>query len=267
MNEVHILISGLRFPEGPTFDEDGCIWCAEQDGGSLFCRDPEGQTMRVHTGGRPCGVVIRDNYLWFGDADQRAIRRMHVKSKSIETVLTHIAGEPLLMPNDLLFDQAGNLLFTCSGPPGQERMGYVAVYSATHQTELIADGLHYPNGLLFHPDNQTLMIAETCRQRIWQGYWDNKGLSWENIHVWATTSDNAVQDDTSGPTGMTTGPDGYLYVALWGESLIRVLSTEGVVVRDIPLPGSNPSHCVFDPTGRLGLVVSEAEQGQLLSIR
>lgn len=266
MDDVRVLASGLRFPEGPVFDEMGCLWCVEQEGAGLFCRDKEGQTMRIPTGGRPNGAAIRDGYLWFCDSGANAIRRLHIASRTIETVLSEIGGEPLHMPNDLYFDERGNLLFTCPGSPDDGREGYVAVYSFGKTVEIIADGLAYPNGLVFYPDNQTLLIAETHEQRIWQGYWDADGLSWENIHVWTTVGKQAADVDIPGPDGMTVGPDGNLYVAVFGKGLIQVFSEDGDLLRSIQLPGRNPSNCVFDPSGQLGLVVTETERGELLSI-
>ena len=40
---------------------------------------------------------------------------------------------------------------------------------------------------------------------------------------------------------------------------------DGRITGAIDLPGQNPTNCAFDPSGRLGLVVTEAEKGLLLS--
>lgn len=69
-----------------------------------------------------------------------------------------------------------------------------------------------------------------------------------------------------GPDGLAFDAEGNLYVAVFGTGTIKVISPAGVMLHRILLPGSNPTNCAFDPAGELGLVVTEAETGQLLSI-
>lgn len=266
MDKIVVLTGGLQFPEGPAFDASGCLWCVEQEGEGLFCRDKDGSTMRVHTGGRPNGAVVHDEYIWFCDSGQNAIRRMSVETKAIDTVISAVNGRPLNKPNDLLFDDRNNLIFTCPGSSEKGEAGYVAVRTPTGMVEIIADGLAYPNGLALFPTTKTLLIAESHRQQIWQGFWDAEGLSWETIRVWSQVVDAPVNAHSPGPDGMAVGPDENLYVAVFGAGLIRVLSTEGEFIRDISLPGQNPTNCIFDPSGELGLIVTESERGELLSV-
>ncbi|MBD2754784.1 SMP-30/gluconolactonase/LRE family protein [Spirosoma validum] len=266
MDDIRVLAKDLRFPEGPEFDAAGNLWCVEQEGESIFCRKADGSTKRIHTGGRPNGLTCHHGHLWFCDSGHNSIRRMNLRTERVETVFSDINGQPLSMPNDLLFDDDGNLLVTCPGSPDDSLAGYVAVFSAAGSVEIIADGLQYPNGLALLPDRRTLLIAETHQQRIWSGYWDTKGISWETIRVWTTVIENPDAGPIPGPDGMTVGPDGNLYVAVFGAGVVRVFSGEGQFVRDIHLPGQNPSNCTFDSSGNLGLVVTETERGELLSI-
>lgn len=222
--------------------------------------------MRVPTGGQPSGAAIQDDCIWFCDSKQNAIRRMTIETKSIETVITAINAQPLNQPTDLQFDSHNNLIFSCPGSAADEEPGYVAVLTPQGLVDIVAEGLAYPNGLAFYPDTRTLLIAETHRQRIWQGFWNADELSWETIRVWSNVIDAPVSATIPYPGGMANGPDGNLYVAVFGAGLIRVLSAEGEFIRDISLPGLNPTNCIFDPKGVLGLVVTESQRGELLSI-
>ncbi len=262
MEQVTILADGLRFPEGPAFDTVGRLWCVEQEGKGLFCRHTDGHTERFSTGGRPSGITISSaGEVWFCDSGQQAIRKLNPATSTIDTVIDQVDGQPLNWPNDLTFDEKGNLIFSCPGNPNEDEHGYVAVWSPDGLVQTLTEGLLYPNGLAFVPGSHDLLIAETHRQRIWCGLWDAETLSWENLLVWAVT------DEEIGPDGIAFGPDGSLYAAMFGAGVIRVFDPNGHALRDIALPGKNPTNCTFDPTGQLGLIITEAERGELLSVR
>ncbi|GAB3913348.1 SMP-30/gluconolactonase/LRE family protein [Larkinella knui] len=265
MKNITIIATGLQFPEGPAFTSDGTLWCVEQDGASLFWLKPDGTTGRIQVGigSRPNGLYIDDlDRLWFCDSGQHAIRCINYADQEPETIVDHVGEEPLDWPNDLIFDPEGNLIFTCPGPSEEDEPGFVSVCSTVGEVKKISEKLFYPNGVAFLPNGRTLLVSETHRKRIWAGRWDAVGLNWINPTVWAETGPNGF-----GPDGLTLGPDNQIYVAIYGGSCIQVYKPTGVLSDTIKLPGENPTNCAFDPTGRLGLVVTEGEKGQLLSIQ
>ncbi|MGA0559435.1 SMP-30/gluconolactonase/LRE family protein [Larkinella sp. VNQ87] len=264
MKNIDVIATGLRFPEGPAFTSDGTLWCVEQEGASLFWLKPDGSSGRVPTGinSRPNGLYIDDlDRLWFCDSGQHAIRCINHPEQEPETIVDQIGDEPLNWPNDLIIDSEGNLLFTCPGSPDEDEPGYVGVCSAVGEVRKISEKLFYPNGIAFLPNGRTLLVAETHRKRIWAGRWDGTGLNWISPAVWAETGSGGF-----GPDGLTLGPDNRLYAAIYGGSCVQVYNPNGQQVDTIKLPGENPTNCAFDPTGRRGLVVTETQKGQLLSL-
>ncbi|WP_269524642.1 SMP-30/gluconolactonase/LRE family protein [Coraliomargarita parva] len=258
---IDIIADGLEFPEGPAFDAQGDLWAVELKGGGLI-RWSGGSYERVPTGGGPNGIVIDDaGRVLFCDSAERSIRRHDPSAGRTDTMATHVDGEILNKPNDLAFDAVGNLLFTCPGDSRQEPTGYACVMAPSGEVRKIAEGYYFPNGLVFNADGSQLIIAETYKQRLWVGDWDPAELSWTNPRVWAEGLVGAP-----GPDGMAWGKDGRLYVAVYGSGAVYVISEYGEILDRIELPGKNPTNCAFDPSGELGLVVTEAEQGRLLSI-
>ena len=64
---------------------------------------------------------------------------------------------------------------------------------------------------------------------------------------------------------MAYAPDGLLYVALYGSGRIQAIDEAGRIVRTFPAPAAKPTNLAFDPSGVLGMVVTEAIDGLLLS--
>ncbi len=260
-NPLNILATGLRFPEGPVFAPDGALWCVELKGGGL-ARWQNGALTRVATGGAPNGAAVdRAGRLWFCDSEHNAIRRLDPRTGAVASVVERLDGQPFFKPNDLAFDAAGNLVFSCPGDSRQSPTGYVCCLASGGAVSVIAREKYFPNGVAFVNGGRALLLAETYRQRIWIGDWDPALREWRNPRLWATEVTGAP-----GPDGMALGADGRLYVAVYGAGQIKIFGADGKQVGARDLPGKNPTNCAFDPSGRLGLVVTEAERGELLSL-
>lgn len=257
---IKILATGLDFPEGPAFDSVGALWCVELKGGNLV-RFERGRLERIATGGEPNGIAIGPHdEIWFCDAGQCAVRRYTPATGKFDTLASHVNGEVLTKPNDLAFDAAGNLVFTCPGESQTAPTGYVCCLGRDGSVKKIADSLYFPNGVAFVDSGTTLIIAETRRQRLWRGRWDAAAAAWRDPHPWADVGGRV------GPDGMAAGQDGLVYVAIYSAGQVKAVAPDGMIARVFDVPGANPTNCAFDPSGQFGLVVTEAEKGLLLSL-
>ena len=255
----HVLAKGLNFPEGPAFDSQGRLWIVELKGGNLAYLE-NGKLTRIPVGGEPNGIAIDgEGRIVFCDAGNCSIRRHDPATGETVTMVDSVYGERLFKPNDLAFDTADNLVFTCPGDSRTEPTGYVCVLTAAGDVRRVASGYYFPNGLAFSPDGRHLIVAETRRQRLWRGRWDANRALWLAPRPWASVG------GTIGPDGMAFTKEGLLYVAIYSGGAIKVVGMDGEVEEVIPVPGANPTNCAFDPSGTLGLVVTEAETGRLFS--
>lgn len=255
-----VLATGLAFPEGPAFDPHGNLWCVELAAGMLWRRSPSGEVHRQFVDGRPNGIAIdAGGRIWFCDSGLNAIRRLDPARGQVVTVVDSVGGRRLDKPNDLAFDGAGNLVFTCPGDSRTEPTGYVCCLARDGSVRVIADGLYFPNGLAFGDGDATLVIAETRRQRLWTGCWDGRAGAWTGPRVLAQT------DGQIGPDGLAVSQTGDLYVAVHGSNRIEIKSAAGEPRGSLFLGDGNPTNCAFDPSGRFGLVITEATDGSILS--
>lgn len=256
MTKPIILAEELRFPEGPMFDSDGNLWWSEMDQRAIACMTPDGSISRIDTGDRPNGLALApDNSIAFCDGERGEVRSLAADRKTIATLITGHAA-----PNDVAFDAMGNMVFTCPGQSRDEPTGYIACLTHDGRSVTIGEGLYFPNGLAFTKDGNGLVIAETYRGRLWQGEWDAVACRWLAPAILCETSPSA-----NGPDGMAIDADGRIHVAIYGGGCINIFDPDGKRAGKIEIEGRNPTNCAFDPSGKLGLVVTEAEHGRLLS--
>ncbi len=267
MNDnIKLLADGLAFPEGPAFDSRGVLWCVELQGGGLV-RLIDGKVKRFETGGAPNGLTVdKQDRLWFCDSDDEinAIRRLLPGSGRVDTICQTADGRPLNKPNDLAFDAVGNCIFTCPNYTKDQPPGFVCCLRPNGEASVIGQPFEFCNGLAFVDDGRTLIVAETQTYRLWKGAWDAANCRWIDPQLWGDVSGQG--HGPGGPDGMALGADGLMYVAVYGSGQIKAVDADGEVVRTFDLPGKNPTNCAFDPSGKLGLVVTEAEKGLLLSL-
>jgi gluconolactonase len=253
---LRLLAAGLAFPEGPAFAPDGTLWCVELKGGALVeIRD--GTAQRHPVGGAPNGLAFApDGAAWFCDAAAGAIRRYDPATGATSVV---VADLRLDQPNDLAFDGRGRLVFTCPGNSRAEPTGTVWSVDRHGRLAVVAAGLYFPNGLAFSADGAELVVAETYRHRLWRGGYDGATGAWTDARPWAEVG------GPTGPDGMAFAADGTLRVAVFGQAAVKTVTAAGVVADELALSGTRPTNCCFDPGGRLGLVVTEAERGEVLA--
>lgn len=257
---VDVVAAGLSFPEGPAFDREGGLWCVEMTAGVLWNRSAQGEITRRAVGGRPNGIAIDGaDRVWFCDSELNAIRRLDPDQEEPVTLVDTVEGQPLAKPNDLAFDAHGNLVFTCPGDSRTEPTGKVCCLTPDGGVRVIADGLYFPNGLAFTADGAQLVIAETRRQRLWIGDWAPAAAAWIQPRVLTATS------GPIGPDGLAIGANGDIHVAIHGSNTVEIKSPQGEPRGALSVGDGNPTNCAFDPSGRLGLVVTDAGLGRLLS--
>jgi gluconolactonase len=192
--ELREVTTGLRFPEGPIAMPDGSVLVVEIEGARLIRVLPDGtKEVVAELGGGPNGAAVgpdgkcyvcnNGGFNWIHEANGYsrphgradaytggAIQRVDLATREVETLYTHCNGNPIMGPNDIVFDGKGGFWFTDHGKSYDRLMDRGAVFWASIDGSTIIEAafpLITPNGCGLSPDGKTLYATETETGRLW----------------------------------------------------------------------------------------------------
>ena len=253
------VVDGLEFPEGPAWDGKGTLYFSDCYGKAVYQVTPEGASVFLAGTTEPLtfqktnGLAVGpDGGLYACEFEQGAILRISPEKK-VEVYAAGYQGKKFNRPNDLAFDAHGNLYFTDPHKYSRDNPDGVVYQIDKEKREVVpvAEGLGFPNGIIFSPDGKQLYIAESAFHRVLRfdvlpdGKLDNKTVF--------------AEMPGGDPDGMNFDSEGNLYVAHFGGSAIHVFSSDGSTKRIIRAPGSKPSNVEFAGEDLRTLYVTENE--------
>jgi len=287
-----IMATGLAFPEGPIAFADGSAMCVEIAGGSLTRIAPDGgKTLVAHLGGGPNGAAIgpdgacyvaNNGGLTFAsqnglmlpvgvpaDFKNGSIQRVDLASGAVQTLYTHVAGNPLKGPNDLVFDRFGGLWFTDTGkiyPRTRDQGGlYWARPDGTEVREIVYP-LTTPNGIALSPDRQILYVALSMTRQIVSFRIEGPGQLTQrrgrpDMTMVASLGGNFILDS------MCVQADGTLVVgAVLTGQLLRI-RPDGSMLAPIGLPDIAVTNAAFGGPDLQTLFVTLSQSGRIATLR
>jgi len=193
MNDIRVVASGLRFPEGPVAMRDGSVVLVEIERQTVSRVAPDGTvTVMAHTGGGPNGLAVgpdgafyvcnNGGFLWRTEMNMLRpagvpsdyvggrIERVDATTGAVSVLYDHCGPHGLLGPNDLVFDAQGGFYFTDLGKARARDRDWGGVYYALADGSRIVEVAHpilTPNGIGLSPDGRVLYVAETETARLW----------------------------------------------------------------------------------------------------
>jgi len=224
-----VIAEGLCFPEGPAFDGDGNLYIVEIQAGQVSRIDPDGKrSVFAETEGGPNGSNFGpDGNLYvcncggFPGPERQPGRIERVRPDGrVEVILRSIDGVSLNSPNDLGFDELGNLYFTDPLWGDDELPGHICFLSKDGDARRMHTGLAFPNGIAVTPDGQQLIVCEsrTGKLQIFE------------IHepgVLGVPREFADLGKDVAPDGFAFDTQGNLLCCGYGSGKIWVFSPEG----------------------------------------
>jgi gluconolactonase len=291
--ELRDVAIGLEFPEGPVSLADGSLLLVQIKAGLLSRVLPDGTVSTVaDLGGGPNSVAIgpdggayvcnNGGFRWseMGDwllpmdlltganeapgFDGGWIERVDLETGDSTVLYRECDGHRLRGPNDLVFDQRGNLWFTDFGKTGERVQDRGGLYYATPDGSSIVEvayGMLGPNGVGLSPEGDRVYVAETYTGRL---------LAWD-------LEPGGAPPDTTGPTHggtVVAATDGHLdSLAVEADGTVVVAAiTHGLLVvrpdgshHHVPLPDPMVTNVCFGGEDRRTAYITLSAEGRLVA--
>lgn len=248
------VFQGTTFAEGPAADAAGNVYFSDCPENRIYRYHPD--TGKTEIWKEPSGRANGMNFDAQGrlvtccdgkDGGARAVWR-YEHTGSVNVLASHYQGKQLNAPNDLCFDNQGNIYFT------DPRYGYqhdveqdcMAVYRIDVNGTLtrVIDDLETPNGILLTPDNNTMYLVDNnpdpSGARTLVEYHQDSNGNWrqgKQLHDFG---------DDRGGDGMVLDVEGNIYLTAGGDEKagVYIFAPNGDSLGFIPT-GEAPGNCTF----------------------
>ncbi|CAH1655018.1 putative Gluconolactonase [Hyphomicrobiales bacterium] len=293
-NDITVVTSGLTFPEGPVWCDDGSVAVVEMVGQRVTRIDADGRkTLVGKTAGGPNGMALGPNgdfficnnggVKWYeqdgaihlnGVPDGYNggwIERMDPRTGAVTNLYKGCGEHRLNSPNDIVFDRNGGFYFTDLGRNHPRYRDHGAIYYAWPDGSFIREvayPLLTPNGIGLSPDERVLYVAETETCRLW---------SFDLAEPGAASADNARAPHGGrvlcGLPGyqkfdsLAVDADGNIHVATLLSGAITVITPHGAVVETVLFDDPFTTNICFGDDDRKTQFVTLSSRGLLAKRR
>lgn len=294
--EYEIIATGLGFPEGPVVMKDGSVIVVEIAEGTITRISPDGnKSIIARPGGGPNGAAIgpdgalyvcnNGGFAWHRDKDgglfpaKQAkdynggrIERIDLATGAVQILYTQSDKAPLKGPNDIVFDNDGGFWCTDHGKIRDREQDRGAVLygriDGSSLTEVIFP-LSGPNGIGLSPDGKILWVAETFSCRLWAFDIAAPGQLSLNPRpgAWHGGRLVAAPDGLRGFDSLAVDAEGNVCIGQLYSGAILVVSPEGVIVEELPMPDPFATNIAFGGEDMKDAYVTLSTTGQLLRYR
>jgi len=238
--QPRLFATGFTFPEGPVLDRDGNLYLVNFKATVIHKVTPDGNVSVVVDVGAFNNGALFDSKgnLIIASSGLRAI--LKYSSEGGLTVLASVSdGDSLLGPNDMAWDDRGNLYFTDPrGSSDRKRIGGIHYVGKDGIARRFAGGLAYPNGIAFDLDKSHLYISETMANRILR-YEVNPDGSAGEVSIFFEFPGDSI------PDGMKLNVEGNLWVAVHKRGEVWQISDRGDLIHTIKMPSKYVTNLTF----------------------
>lgn len=252
------------YPEGPLWQGEQ-LYFAEMRADRITIAEPSGtRTFFEQEGCGPTAIApYGGGFLVLCHLAARVVA-VDAEGREIRRWERDESGRPLMDPNDASADGAGGVFFSDPGRFSRNTRphGWVMHLSAGGVLRRVAGPLWYPNGV--HVARDALYVSEHLRGRVLRYDIEATGrLGSAQTFVDLAKPPRPARYRSAyplaGPDGLEIGPDGNLYVAMYGEGRLLRFSPRGELLGTTEVPARFLTNVAF---GAPGVAVTGAFDNQ-----
>lgn len=170
-SEMKVVADGFNYLEGPRWHE-GSLWFVDFYTGGVYRVSSEGSVEKiVHVEQQPSGLgwLPDGRMLVVSMKDRKVLRRENDGSLTVHADISDKcdghANDMVVAPNGNAY--VGNFGYDLMGGADHKNTVLILV-RPDGSSQVVADGLAFPNGMVISPDEKTLIVNESFGNRISQ---------------------------------------------------------------------------------------------------
>ncbi|MEX1107619.1 MAG: SMP-30/gluconolactonase/LRE family protein [Dongiaceae bacterium] len=241
------------YPEGPLWHRDR-LWYVEY--GAHRIMGWNGRSNDIfwqEAGSGPCALAAWGEDLLLCAFDGNALLRIGADGTTRARWDRDIDGNGFVGPNDLTPDGHGGFFFTASGRFDIEAPleGALLHFDPRGQIRLLAEGLHFPNGIAFDAARRRLYVSEHLAQRILMfdmPAFRHLGAARVFCRLGNVAPHELDRELYAGGDGMELDSEGRLHVAHFGTGRLLTFEPDGRLAGSVDLPMRYPTNLAFGPS-------------------
>ncbi len=255
-------LQGLAFPESPRWHA-GALWFSDFYTHRISRATLDGRLETVaELPGQPSGLG------WLPDGRLLAVsmkERQLLRRDAAWTPVADLAAWSAGPCNDMLVDAQGRAYVGNFGFDLHQRAPFsptvMLMVTPAGQVRVVAEDMHFPNGMVLAPDGRTLIVAESYGQRLTAFDVDDDGLL-ARRRVWAQFEGRV------GPDGICLDGEGAVWLASPVSREVLRVREGGQVTHRLPtsdqalacMLGGDDRRTLFVCTGRVMVTPEQSRQ-------
>ena len=219
---------GYQFTEGTASDKNGIVYYQDIPTSKTYKVGLDGKLTTLNVDAKKASATgfSSDGMRFTVAGGTKQILSYDASDKEY-VIADSIAG------NDIAIANNGNKYITV--PDGTNPKGKVYLVRPNGEKSIVEDGLRFPNGVAFSPDQTQLYVTESATHWVWIYKIKNDGtLAYKQRFGWLHAPDT---EDNAWPDGLKCDTAGRIFVAT--RLGIQVMDPLGRVESIIPIPASN----------------------------